>query len=109
VKDLTDSQRTDIARIIQRAWPCYVHYANAAALAGEPDATIEVLEALDAVLTNSHSERLPVNVPSPLNVSEVMVLGHEHHAGCVALARAITRCLPALTQAITGRRFPPIG
>lgn len=109
MKPLNDMQRTDIARIIDRAWPCYVHYANPADLAGDHDATIEMLEALDAVLTNSHSEGLPIKVPSPLNVSEVMVLGHEHHAECVALARAITRCLPALTQAITCRRFPPIG
>jgi hypothetical protein len=109
VKDLTDTQRTDIARIIDRAWPCYVHYADPASLAGNPQETIDVLKQIDAVPTNSHSEGLPIIVPSPLNITEAMVLGHEHHAGCIGLARAITRCLPALTQALTEGRLPPAG
>ncbi len=100
MKDLSEAQRTTITRLIDRAWPCYVHYANAADLAGDPAEIHTVLTQLDAVLTNSQSEGVPIKVPSPLNVTEIMVLGHEHHAGCIALAHAITRCIPALTHLV---------
>ena len=100
MNNLNDAQRTTIARIIDRAWPCYVHYADAAELAGDPNAIADTLRDLDAILTNSHSDGLPITVPSPLAVTEIRALGHERHAGCVALATAITRCLPALAHLV---------
>ncbi len=107
MKDITDAMRARIAQIIDRAWPCYVHYANPAELAGNQEIR-KVLAQLDALVPNTKSEGLPIKVPSPLNVTESMVLGHERHPRCITLARAITRCLPALTQAVIDERFPSL-
>lgn len=100
---MSDPQHTtvasNVASIINRAWPCYVHYADPRDLVGDADAIKSVLAQLHGIILTGESH-LPNTVPPPGQIIEAMALGHEHNPACVALAKAITRCVPALAQAV---------
>ena len=97
---ITNEVREHVARIIERAWPCYIHYADPRELVGEDEQTRWVLSELHSFIPASESH-LPNTVPPAEQVIEAMVRGHQNTPGCVELAKALTRCVPALTAAVS--------
>lgn len=101
----TDDLRERVARIIGQAWPCYVHYADPRKLVNDEEATRWVLSQLDAAVPTGEAP-LPDTAPAAEQITEAMVRGHQYLPACLALARAITRCIPAITQLAQSERCP---
>jgi hypothetical protein len=96
-----------VAAIIERAWPCFIHYADPRELVG--DTGYQDLERLlDGLygLKPTIERPLPDTVPADSAIAEAMVMGHEHNPACIALALALARCIPALTQTVGEGRCP---
>jgi hypothetical protein len=96
---INNEVREHVARIIERAWPCYIHYADPRELVGEEEQTRWVLTELHSLIPTSECP-LPNTVPPAGQIIEAMVCGHQSTPGCVELAKALTRCVPALTAAV---------
>lgn len=106
MNDITSQQLSErVARVIDQAWPCYIHYADPRNLVGDDERIQWVLTQLLSTVPAGESS-LPSVLPAPERVAESMVLGHEHHAACLALASALTRCIPALTHEVQLGRCP---
>jgi hypothetical protein len=102
----SEQLRERVAGVIARAWPCYVHYADPRELVGDDETIRWVLTRLASTVPTTESS-LPSMLPQPQRIVESMILGHEHHAACLTLATALTRCIPALTQDLQQRRCQP--
>ena len=98
-----DNLTEQVARVIDLAWPCFVHYANPAELLGEDSnqALKDLLADLANIAPGGERSYDATLVPPPGQLTEDMANGHEHHPACLALTAAVTRCIPALAQALT--------
>lgn len=102
-----DELRQRVAQIIHRAWPCYVHYADPRELVDDDEETRWLLTQLDATAPTAEAPT-PSTVESAFQITEAMVRGHEFLPACLAMAKAITRCIPALTQLVQSERCPSL-
>jgi hypothetical protein len=96
-----------VAAMIDRAWPCFVHYADPRELVG--DAGQERIERLFAALRELKPTTecdLPGALPAGGEITKAMVQGHEHNPACITLAAALVRCIPALAQTVGEGRCP---
>ncbi len=101
--------REQITAILARAWPCYIHYADPADLVSDQsdEQIARLLTRLQSTTPTSESP-LPEELPREDWLTEEIVRGHEHNQGCLALATAITRCIPALAQTVKEGRCPKL-
>jgi hypothetical protein len=97
---INDDVREQVAEIILRAWPCYQHYQDPAELVGDEEAIRFVLTQIDALEITGERPPVPTTLPTVENIEEQLVFGNESTLGCLRLARAVTRCVPALTQVV---------
>lgn len=99
-----------VATVINIAWPCFAHYCDPIELAG-PDSDRRVADTLRMIAEcDPEPER---GVPPPVRewrgVTAEMTKGNERHPACLALAAAITRCVPALRHAVITDGGPELG
>ena len=97
-----------VADVINAAWPCFVHYADPAELVrADSGAALKSLLGDLANITPGGERCYDATfVPPAVELTEDMAHGHEHHPACLALAVAVTRCIPALVQSLTEGTWP---
>jgi hypothetical protein len=92
-----------ITRVIDLAWPCFIHYTNPAdLLRQDTDAALkELLAVLGTVRPTQERAYDASVVPASGEITEDMARGHEHHPACLAMTVAVARCIPALAHALS--------